>query len=437
MNHMNSVINRLKNRETKVSVVGQGYVGLPLTLAFAKCYSVVAFDIDDRRIAMLKGKEDPSGEMKCEAFDGLDVEFTTDSNKLKEASFHVVAVPTPIDGHNKPDLCLLEMASDTIGKIIKKGDTVVFESTVYPGCTEEVCIPIIEANSGLKCNEDFGVGYSPERINPGDTKHSLSSVIKVVSGSNEKTRDLVAQVYGEIVKAGVHIAPSIKVAEAAKIIENTQRDVNIALINELSIIFSKMGIDTRDVLEAAKTKWNFLPFEPGLVGGHCIGVDPYYLDYKASELGYHTQIINKGRFVNDSMGRYVAKVTTKLMLQNGFAFNESRVLVLGLTYKENVKDVRNSKTVDIIDELKSFGITKIDIVDPIANSYDAKKLYGIDINDKVEGEYSAIIITVVHDHFKDILTQEFFDMHLMKNGIVADVKGYCKDKIRDINMWRL
>lgn len=434
---MNSIIDRLVNKETKISVVGQGYVGLPLTLAFARYFSVIAYDIDDRRIAMLKQREDPSGEIGSESFENTDVTFTTDSAKISEASFHIIAVPTPIDSHNKPDLTLLVKASDTIGRFIKPGDIVVFESTVYPGCTEEVCIPIIEKNSGLKCNVDFGVGYSPERINPGDTKHTLGNVVKVVSGSNDKTRDLVAKVYGTIVGAGVHIAPSIKVAEAAKIIENTQRDVNIALINELSIIFSRMGIDTRDVLDAAKTKWNFLPFEPGLVGGHCIGVDPYYLDYKASELGYHTQIINKGRFVNDSMGRYVAKVTTKLMLKNGFAFNESRVLILGLTYKENVKDVRNTKTADIIDELKSFGISNIDIVDPLANKYDANKLYGITLNDKIEGEYSAIIITVVHDQFKDMLNQEFFDRHLSKNGIVADIKGYCKDKVKNINMWRL
>lgn len=434
---MNSTLKRLINRETRISVTGQGYVGLPLTQAFARHFSVVAYDKDERRINMFREKVDPNGEMEPDSFDGLDIEFTTDSNKLKDASLHIVAVPTPIDNHNKPDLTLLVNASETIGGIIKKGDIVVFESTVYPGCTEEVCIPIIEKKSGLKCNEDFGVGYSPERINPGDKKHTLKNVIKIVSGSNQETCNIVSEVYRTIIDAGIHIAPSIKVAEAAKIIENTQRDVNIALINELSIIFSRMGIETRDVLDAARTKWNFLPFEPGLVGGHCIGVDPYYLDYKASELGYHTQIINAGRFVNDSMGRYVAKTTIKHLLHKEIALKGARMLVMGVTYKENVSDVRNSKSIDIIDELESFGVTDIDIVDPIANKHDANRLYNISVKDKAEGEYDAIIIAVAHQTFTERLNQSFFDEHLSKHGIVADVKGICRDKVKGIDMWRL
>ncbi|MBA3285601.1 MAG: nucleotide sugar dehydrogenase, partial [Nitrosopumilus sp.] len=350
---------RLKNKETKLAVIGLGYVGLPIALEFARKLPVIGFDINEERVEMMKKNIDPSGELEISEFENCDIEFTSDPEKLREASFYIVAVPTPINDHKLPDLNPLLGASNTIGKVLKKGDYVVYESTVYPGCTEDDCVPILEKLSGLKFIDDFKVGYSPERINPGDKEHTLTKIIKVVSGCDAESLEEIAKVYEMVVEAGTYKASSIKVAEAAKIIENTQRDVNIALMNELSIIFNKIGINTYEVLEAANTKWNFLKFIPGLVGGHCIGVDPYYLTYKAQELGYHAQVINSGRYVNDSMGFYIAKQTVKKIVANGKDLSKSKVLIMGATFKENVEDIRNSKVADLVGEFKSYGV-KVD-----------------------------------------------------------------------------
>ncbi|MEA3451241.1 MAG: nucleotide sugar dehydrogenase, partial [Bacteroidota bacterium] len=344
---------KLLKKQTKLSVIGLGYVGLPIAIEFAKEFSVIGFDIKETTIEKLNNRIDPAEEVAPEEFDGKDISFTLDIEKLKEADFHIVAVPTPIDEHNEPDLKPLLSACKTVGQIIKKGDYVIFESTVYPGCTEDDCVPVIEELSGLEYKKDFKVGYSPERINPGDKINTLTTITKITSGCDAESSDVIAEIYGSIIKAGIHKASSIKVAEAAKIIENTQRDVNIALMNELSIIFNRIGINTFEVLEAAGTKWNFLKFFPGLVGGHCIGVDPYYLVYKAKELDYHTHVISAGRFVNDSMGGYVAKQTVKKIVAQDKNIVNSNVLVMGITFKENVSDIRNTKVVSIIDELKS------------------------------------------------------------------------------------
>src|SRR6476619_1157153 len=357
----------LVDKKEKLAVIGLGYVGLPIALEFARKISVIGFDINEKRIEMMKKGIDPSNELEKEAFDGCDITFTVSLDILREAKFFIVAVPTPVDEHNVPDLIPVQKASETIGKVIKKGAYVVFESTVYPGCTEEDCLPIIEKLSGLKNITDFKLGYSPERINPGDKKHTLRTIIKVVSGCDAESAETIANVYKLVVDAGVHKAPSIKVAEAAKIIENTQRDLNIALMNELSIIFDKMGINTYDVLEAAGTKWNFLKFSPGLVGGHCIGVDPYYLTYKAESLGYHSRVINSGRYVNDSMGFYVAKNCVKKIIATGKNISKSKVLIMGATFKEDVSDIRNSKVSDIIRELLSFGVD-VHVIDPHADN---------------------------------------------------------------------
>ena len=350
----NSIYNRLLDKDATLAVIGLGYVGLPIALEFARKIKVVGFDINADRVEMMKNGVDPSNELDGSEFDNCDITFTDDTNDLKDVNFFVVAVPTPIDEANLPNLTPLLSASRTVGKVLKKGDYVVFESTVYPGCTEEDCVPVLEEESGLKFPEDFKIGYSPERINPGDKEHTLQNVIKVVSGCSAESLEEIAKTYELVVDAGVHRASSIKVAEAAKIIENTQRDVNIALINELSIIFNKLDINTFDVLEAAGTKWNFLKFSPGLVGGHCIGVDPYYLTHKAKQAGYHSRVINSGRYVNDSMGFYIGKTTVKKILAKGKAIQDARVLVMGATFKEDVSDIRNSKVIDIITELKSF-----------------------------------------------------------------------------------
>ena len=359
--------NKLVNKEAKLALVGLGYVGLPIALEFAKKISVIGFDINESRLAKMREGIDPCGELDGSAFENVDIEFTSSIEKLKEASFFIVAVPTPIDKYNKPDLTPLLGASRSVAKALKPGDYVVYESTVYPGCTEDDCLPILEEVSGLKAGIDFKYGYSPERINPGEKVHTLPNTIKIVSGCDSEALDVVAKVYELVVKPGVHRAPNVKVAEAAKIIENTQRDVNIALMNELSIIFSRIGINTYDVLEAAGTKWNFLKFYPGLVGGHCIGVDPYYLVQKASELKYHCQIISAGRYINDSMGGYIAKKLVKRLISLGKGVLGARVLVMGVTFKENVADIRNSKVVDIINELRDFGCD-VDVVDPHADS---------------------------------------------------------------------
>src|SRR5687768_7031098 len=388
----------LIDRKAKLAVIGLGYVGLPIALEFSKKISVIGFDINEKRVEMMRNCIDPSNELVKEDFRNCDIYFTSKLDELKEANFFIVAVPTPVDQHNVPDLRPVKKASETIGKVLKKGDYVVFESTVYPGCTEEDCLPIIEKLSGIRNVKDFKLGYSPERINPGDKTHTLAKVIKVVSGCDPESLDEIAKVYELVVTAGVHRASSIKVAEAAKIIENTQRDLNIALMNELSIIFDKMNINTYEVLEAAGTKWNFLKFYPGLVGGHCIGVDPYYLTYKSSELGYHSKVILAGRQTNDSMGAYVAKETVKLLISKDKSLQKCRVLVLGATFKENVSDIRNSKVADVIKELQTFFIN-VEVVDPQASSEEFEHEYGIKISEKPTGTYDAVILAVSHTEY--------------------------------------
>ncbi|MCX7861414.1 MAG: nucleotide sugar dehydrogenase [Bacteroidales bacterium] len=426
---------KLLKKETKLSVIGLGYVGLPIALEFAKKISVVGFDIKPDRIELMKKGIDPSHELDSSEFEGCDILFTSNPEDLKQATFHIVAVPTPIDKHNMPDLTPVIKASETVGKIIKPGDIVVYESTVYPGCTEEDCIPVIEKFSGLKFPNDFKVGYSPERINPGDKEHTLSTIVKVVSGCDEETLDIVAKTYELVVKAGVHRASSIKVAEAAKIIENTQRDVNIALMNELSIIFNRMGINTYEVLEAAGTKWNFLKFYPGLVGGHCIGVDPYYLTYKAKEYRYHAQIINAGRFVNDSMGFYVAKQTVKKIIAAGKNVLNSRVLVMGVTFKEDVADLRNSRVADVISELKSYGI-HVDMIDPFADKHEFYEEYGYHLSEHPVGKYDAIIVAVAHKPYKE-LPLSYFENLMDEKGILVDVKGLYRKQKHRLTYWSL
>lgn len=421
----------LVDKKEKIGVIGLGYVGLPIALALAKKVSVIGFDISQERVDMMKEHQDPSEELSSKDFENSDITFTADVDDLKAAKFYIVAVPTPIDQHKLPDLKPLISASSTVGKVIKKGDYVVFESTVYPGCTEEDCVPVIEKLSGLEFKKDFMVGYSPERINPGDTKHTLQNVVKVVSGCCDDSLEEIAKTYELVVDAGVHRAATIKVAEAAKIIENTQRDVNIALINELSIIFNKMGINTYEVLEAAGTKWNFLNFSPGLVGGHCIGVDPYYLTYKAKEFGYHAQIINSGRAVNDGMGSHIAGRITKQIVASKGSSNGARVLVMGATFKENVSDIRNSKVVDVIDELKSFGL-QVDVIDPFASSDDLKKHYGFSLTAEVRDDYNAVLVAVNHSEYVE-KDEKYFQSILDGNGFVFDVKGVLKSKIKSIN----
>ena len=430
-----NIYERLLNKEARLSVIGLGYVGLPIALEFARKISVVGFDIKADRVEKMRNKIDPSEELESEAFDNCDIYFSSDPEDLKKANFHIVGVPTPIDKHNLPDLSPVISASHAVGKALKKGDYVVYESTVYPGCTEEDCIPILEEESGLKCGEDFKVGFSPERINPGDKEHTITTITKVVSGCDEVSLDNIAKTYELIVTAGVHRAPSIKVAEAAKIIENTQRDVNIALMNELSIIFNRMGINTYDVLEAAGTKWNFLRFYPGLVGGHCIGVDPYYLVYKAKEFRYHPQIINSGRFVNDSMGFYAAKQLVKKLIAAGKNIQDSRVLIMGVTFKENVSDIRNSKVADVICELKSYGVN-VDVVDPYANAEELKHEYGFSLIDKPSDNYDAVVVAVNHNDYVKFTEDDFKNM--MKNTndpILVDIKGIYRSKIKDIQYW--
>ncbi|MCF8369883.1 MAG: nucleotide sugar dehydrogenase [Bacteroidales bacterium] len=426
---------RLINKETKLSLIGLGYVGLPIALEFAKHVPVIGFDISEKRVEMMQNKEDPSEELPSEAFENCDITFTAKVEALREASFHIVAVPTPIDTHNMPDLSPLLAATRSVGKVLKKGDYVVYESTVYPGATEEECIPILEELSGLKFVKDFKVGYSPERINPGDKVHTISTITKIVSGCDDISLDNIAKTYELVVKAGVHRAPTMKVAEAAKVIENTQRDVNIALMNELSIIFNRMGINTYDVLEAAGTKWNFLKFFPGLVGGHCIGVDPYYLAFKAREYRYHPQIINSGRFVNDSMGFYIAKQLVKKLIDKGKTILHSNVLVMGMTFKENVSDLRNSKVADVVSELKTYGVS-VDVVDPHASSKEVEKEYGFKLTEKIKDNYDAVIIAVSHDDYLGI-TEDYLKSICAENPILVDIKGIFKDKIHDMSYWSL
>ncbi len=427
--------NKLLKKEATIAVIGLGYVGLPIALAFAKKVKVIGFDIHEERVKMMQNSIDPSQEMQKEDFEGCDIKFTTSIDVLKEANFFIIAVPTPIDEHNHPNLKPLISASRSVGNALKKGDYVVYESTVYPGCTEEDCVPVLEEVSGLKFRTDFKVGYSPERINPGDKEHTITKILKIVSGCCEESLETISNVYKIIVEPGVHKASSIKVAEAAKIIENTQRDVNIALMNELSIIFSRIGINTYDVLEAAGTKWNFLKFSPGLVGGHCIGVDPYYLTYKAEQLGYHARVINSGRYVNDSMGFYIAKQTVKKIIAAKKNLTISRVLLMGATFKENVSDIRNSKVADIVKEFKSFGVA-VDIVDPHASSEELMHEYGFGLTTEIGKGYDAVVVAVNHEEYLQ-LDETFYKSILSEGGILVDVKGILKDRIKELTYWSL
>lgn len=412
--------------EEKISLVGLGYVGMPIAVAFSKKVKVIGFDLNAKKIELYKNGVDPTNEVGNEAIKACTVDFTADETKLKEAKFHIVAVPTPVNDDHTPDLSPVEGASQIVGRNLTKGSVVVYESTVYPGVTEDICVPILEKGSGLKCGTDFKIGYSPERINPGDKAHRLENITKIVSGMDEETLDTVAKVYGLVVEAGVHRAESIKVAEAAKVIENSQRDINIAFMNELSIIFNKMGIDTQSVLKAAGTKWNFLKFYPGLVGGHCIGVDPYYLTYKAEEMGYHSQIILSGRRINDDMGKYVAENTVKNLIKADVSIKNAKVAILGFTFKENCPDTRNTKIVDIYNELKEYGITAT-IADPAADADEAKRLYGIEFADMASiKDCDAVILAVAHENFKTLSAADFDRM--FKSGdnrqkVLVDIKG--------------
>jgi len=427
--------NKLINKEAKLAVIGLGYVGLPIALEFAKKISVIGFDIKPDRVDMMKNGIDPSRELPSKEFEGCDIKFTADIEDLREASFYIVAVPTPIDDHNLPDMRPVLRASETVGRVMKEGDYVVYESTVYPGATEEDCVPVLERESGLKYIEQFKVGFSPERINPGDKVNTLTSIVKVSSGCDEDSAENIAKVYELVIKAGVHRASSIKVAEASKIIENTQRDINIAFMNELSIIFNRMDINTFEVLEAAGTKWNFLKFFPGLVGGHCIGVDPYYLTHKAKQLGYHAQMINAGRFINDSMGGYVAKQIVKKLVKSGKNIQESKVLIMGITFKEDVSDIRNSKVVDVYRELLSYGV-KVDAIDPYADAEEVKEEYQFELTTKAANDYDVIIAAVSHDKYKD-LEEEYFKSITSNDALFVDIKGIYRDKIKELNYWSL
>ena len=435
-----NIYSKIVKKQTKVAIIGLGYVGLPLAVEFAKKTKVIGFDVDEGKLDKLQQAIDPNGELESEDFENLDILFTSNDKQLKDAGFYIVTVPTPIDSQNNPDLTILKSATKTIGKHLSKGDYVVFESTVYPGVTEDICIPILEKSSRLFAGKDFKVGFSPERINPGDKIHTLTNTVKVVSGYDPESLKQISEIYKLVVDAEIFEAPSIKVAEAAKIIENTQRDVNIALMNELSIIFSRIGINTYDVLEAAGTKWNFLKFYPGLVGGHCIGVDPYYLAHKAKQLKYHPQIINSGRFVNDSMGRYTGKQVVKQMLKNGIKIPGASALILGATFKENVSDIRNSKVFDIANELKEFGIT-VTISDPKANAEEVKKEYAFKlsvnpINKAGQNTFDAIILAVSHNEYLNY-SEETIQKHLSLNGIFADVKGAYRNRFKILNYWSL
>ena len=431
----------LLKREDKIAVIGLGYVGLPLAVHLSKHFSVTGYDCKPERINELKACCDRTLEVTPEELAGVKINYTYDPGELSFCRLIIVAVPTPIDEYRIPDLSPVKNAAETVGKYIAKGTVVVYESTVYPGVTEEICVPIIEAGSGLKYGVDFKMGYSPERINPGDKIHTIDNVIKVVSGSDSETAGLLSFVYGRIVKAGIHTASSIMVAEAAKVIENTQRDLNIALMNELSMIFGKMGIDTLEVLEAAGTKWNFLPFRPGLVGGHCIGVDPYYLTFKAEALGYHPEIILAGRRINDGMGKYVAEKAVKLLIKAGKQVRGARIAILGLTFKEDVPDLRNTKVIDIVNELKDFGVEVI-IHDPLADAAEAKKYYGLDLEKnivKLSGA-DAVIIAVIHRVYKEFGLSNIAGLCSDDARIVMDIKGAFKpEDARGINItyWRL
>ena len=421
----------VKNNQAPLCIIGLGYVGLPIALELAKKYKVKGFDINSERVALMRQGIDPSNELEPSDFEGRNICFTDDVDEIRDAWFYIVAVPTPIDDFKLPNLKPLLSACKTVGQVLSKGDYVVFESTVYPGCTEEDCIPILEKESGLKFIEDFKVGYSPERINPGDKQHTLTNITKVVSGCDEESLEVIADLYGSIITAGIHKAPSIKVAEAAKIIENTQRDLNIALMNELSLIFNKMDINTFDVLKAAGTKWNFLPFTPGLVGGHCIGVDPYYLTYKANSIGYNSKVILSGRNTNDGMGAAIADEIIDFLIKHHKSLDKSKVLMMGITFKENVSDIRNSKVIDVINRLKYFNIT-VDVVDPYASSDQVHHEYGFTLTDSPKGPYDAIVGAVNHHHYLN-LDDNYFKALANGHTIFYDVKGVFRDKIKSLS----
>ncbi len=434
---------KIADHEEKISLIGLGYVGMPIAVAFANKAKVIGFDLNREKINLYKSGIDPTNEVGNDIIADTTVEFTDDETRLREARFHIVAVPTPVNPDHTPDLSPVESASRILGRNLSEGSVVVYESTVYPGVTEEICVPILEQESGLKCGRDFKVGYSPERINPGDKIHRLDTITKIVSGMDEETLEEVASVYGMVVEAGVYRAESIRVAEAAKVIENSQRDINIAFMNELSIIFNKMGIDTKAVLEAAGTKWNFLNFTPGLVGGHCIGVDPYYLTYKAEQLGYHSQIILSGRRINDDMGRYVAENVVKNLIKADIPVKNAKAAILGFTFKENCPDTRNTRVIDIVKELKEYGISPV-ITDPIADQEEAKSLYGIDFVtlDKIRG-MDVLIFAVAHKEFQELSIEQLNAMYKKKKNrkkVIIEVKGILnKDKLisEGYHYWRL
>jgi UDP-N-acetyl-D-glucosamine/UDP-N-acetyl-D-galactosamine dehydrogenase len=431
--HEQMIYDDLVNKRAKLAVIGLGYVGLPIALEFAKKISVIGFDINAKRIDMMRNAIDPSKEVDASEFKDRDIVFTDDLEVLKQARFFIVSVPTPVDKYNVPDLKPLIGASTTVGKALKQGDYVVYESTTYPGCTEEDCLPVLEKVSGLTLKAgNFSLGYSPERINPGDKTHTLRTVVKVVSGNTPVALDEIAKTYDLVVDAGTHRAPSIKVAEASKIIENTQRDLNIALMNELSLIFDRMSINTYDVIEAAGTKWNFLKFQPGLVGGHCIGIDPYYLTYKAAALGYESKVIASSRYINDDMAKYVARKIITHVLRIS---NEPKVLVKGVTFKENVSDIRNSRIVDAVKELLAFNIA-VDVEDPYAIEEEVHEEYGLHLAREVRHDYDAVIITVPHSPYKN-LDDAYFTSITREGALIADLKGTYKNKITNRKYWSL
>ncbi len=430
---------KILKKEEKISLVGLGYVGMPIAVAFSKKAGVIGFDTNNEKISLYKMGIDPTLEVGNEVISACSVEFTSDETMLRSAKFHIVAVPTPVNDDHTPGLSAVQGASEIVGRNLTKGSVVVYESTVYPGVTEDICVPILEKASGLKCGKDFKVGYSPERINPGDKVHRLESIVKIVSGMDAETLETVAKVYELVIEAGVHRAESIKVAEAAKVIENSQRDINIAFMNELSMIFNKLGIDTQEVLKAAGTKWNFLHFTPGLVGGHCIGVDPYYLTYRAEEVGYHSQIILSGRRINDDMGRYIAENVIKSLIKADIPVKNAKVGMLGLTFKENCPDTRNTKIIDIVNELKEYNINPA-IYDPIADKDEAKRLYGVEFAgmDAFQN-LDALILAVAHDEFKR-LPKDTFDKMFKGKKVLIDIKGILNRQEYEDNgylYWRL
>lgn len=436
----NTLYEKIINKEEKISLVGLGYVGMPIAVAFAKKVDVIGYDLNEKKIELYKNGIDPTNEVGNEAIKNSAVEFTSDETKLREAKFHIVAVPTPVNDDHTPDLTPVEGASRILGRNLTKGSVVVFESTVYPGVTEDVCVPILEKESGLKCGTDFKIGYSPERINPGDKVHRLETIKKIVSGMDDESLDCIAKVYELVVDAGVHRAESIKVAEAAKVIENSQRDINIAFMNELSIIFNKMGIDTKSVLEAAGTKWNFLKFFPGLVGGHCIGVDPYYLTYKAEMMGYHSQVILAGRRINDDMGKYVAENVVKNLIAADKNVRNAKVAILGFTFKENCPDTRNTKVIDIVNELKEYGITPV-IADPQADSDEAERLYGVKFADiDTVKDMDAVVLAVAHTQFSSLTMDDIDSFFGEGKKVLLDIKGLLNRKEYEnagYSYWRL